>query len=92
MQFKCIFTSQPSVTEVIGKLQGADNQLSTELSKSATHNIWLLIYKALTSLQPAKTAEKKSLLPAKTKTNIPADDIQLFFFVLVTKFMTICHC
>ena len=58
MQFKCIFTSQPSVTEVIGKLQGADNQLSTELSKSATHNIWLLIYKALTSLQPAKTAEK----------------------------------
>jgi len=26
------------------------------------------------------------------KRNIPANDIQLFFSVLVTKFMKICHC
>ena len=59
-----------------------------QLSKSAKHDIWLLIYYAPTSLRSAEMGEKifaayenyaSRQWLMSVKTNIPADDMRLFF-------------
>jgi len=61
------------------RIQDAVSPLIAETRKSAKQDIWLFVYWALSSLRSAKT-------------NIPADDMQLLFSVLIVKFMMLCLC